>query len=214
MGAAFVEFATGAALGALLGFILGLAHSPVVGTIVTALAGLLVTFLGLTTASGQSSSGDATSKPLLRTSRARITGFALLCIVGIALGLMIRTRSWLSPSIKSRIEALTESAAFTSDEAKAIVKAQLLTSGATEDQKLQASNMLSTLFAAVGTKKPCESLRGQSFATGSAALQFAATLGDPAWKRIVDRLHDRYASDDERLRAFNLVRDLECESSP
>jgi hypothetical protein len=80
------------AFGLLLGVLVGLAASPTVGALVTGLVGVVVTLRGRP-------SGQADGTPDL----ALLAAFSFACLLGIAGGVLTRTHSWLSPTLKSQL---------------------------------------------------------------------------------------------------------------
>lgn len=83
---------SGLALGALVGFLIGLSISQVVGILLGALTSLLVTFFGLReTQSTDAATGNNPSKTL-------ISSFSIGCIVFILIGVHLRSRNSLAPS--------------------------------------------------------------------------------------------------------------------
>ena len=102
----------GAGLGLLVGVLVGLSSSSVVGSVVAALAAGLGAFLGLTKT-------DAPDRAL------RIGTFGLICVVGILLGLTIRSGAWLAPSVRSEVASWT-TAGFEPAEARHLVAFQRL----------------------------------------------------------------------------------------
>lgn len=97
---AFLHFFAGGSVGALLGLCMGLSISPVVATVLAALGTSLVALLGLKDSS--SGGGQAQANSL------RVLGFGVFAVVCIGVGLLIRTHSWLSPSLASQRAALKE----------------------------------------------------------------------------------------------------------
>jgi hypothetical protein len=81
----------GAGLGLMLGTLMGLSQSEVVGTVVAALAAVLAVFLGL----------DITTGSLLgalRVNGARIGSLGLATVIGVGLGLYIRVNDPFLPT--------------------------------------------------------------------------------------------------------------------
>lgn len=97
----------GLGIGLLVGLIVGLSVSPVVSIVLGALVSLLAAFLGLqenTAApdvSTDAKAGNFLSRMQMNSLKAGSFGFA--CIIGILLGLFIRTNDVFSPSLKQQI---------------------------------------------------------------------------------------------------------------
>lgn len=113
-----LHFAAGGAVGALLGFTMGMSASPVVGTVLAALGAGLLALLGL------KREGEAEREAsVCAASSWRILGFGILAVAATLLGVAIRTHGWLSPSLAEQHRALTE-AGFSDVEARQILWAR------------------------------------------------------------------------------------------
>jgi hypothetical protein len=106
------QLLAGTALGLLLGLLVGLSSSPVVATVIGALTGGMLLFLGFTSR-GHS---DSNSPSSLEAAGWRLTGFGLACTAALIVGLVVRTQNLLTPPIKKQVSELTD-AGFTADEA-------------------------------------------------------------------------------------------------
>lgn len=111
-----LEYASGIALGALVGVIIGLSVSHVVGIFLAALTSLLATFFGLT-------SKDETESPRTRIDPKppTIISFGISTILFLALGIYMRTHNVLSPSIASEKADLLECGLSKEEAAKVLV---------------------------------------------------------------------------------------------
>jgi hypothetical protein len=84
-----MDWVAGASIGLLVGLLVGLSSSPVVATVVGALAALLGGVFGIAEKVG----------PNLNVGGARrLAAFALACIVGLVGGTLVRTHDLLAPS--------------------------------------------------------------------------------------------------------------------
>jgi hypothetical protein len=110
------QLLAGTALGLLLGLLVGLSSSPVVATVVGALTGGMLVFLGFTS----NSQPDSNTRSSFDAAGWRLTGFGLACTIALLAGLLVRTRNLLTPPIRRQVSELTD-AGFTSDEAHAWV---------------------------------------------------------------------------------------------
>lgn len=106
------QLLAGTALGLLTGLLVGLSSSPVVATVVGALAGGMVAFLGFSS----NSQSDSNANSLLKAVGWRLTGFGLACTAALLVGLVIRDQNLLTPTVKKQVSELTD-AGFTLDEA-------------------------------------------------------------------------------------------------
>jgi hypothetical protein len=80
---------SGLALGGLVGLLIGLSISEVVGAVLGALTSLLVVFFGLK---------DGSS--VTNLSKSLISAFCMGCIIFLIIGMILRTRGLLSPSVE------------------------------------------------------------------------------------------------------------------
>lgn len=162
------DLVAGAGLGLLVGFLLGLSVTQVVGGVITALAALLGGFLGL---SGDSGSPNRTW---------RIGAFGLCCVLGIIAGLDIRANDLLAPSVKQAVKAY-EGAGYPPQQARDLVAFERLgikpSNATVVDQPPAGRAAASALYADKTTV--CSELRG---------LPAAAQL------RVLDAAGGGYAS--------------------
>lgn len=106
-------------MGLLVGIIVGISVSPTVKIVLSALAALLAAFLGVQDSKKAKDGEDADySKSIL--SGLRAGSFGLTCVVGIMLGIFLRTNGVLGESIQDQI-AEWEKAGFKPDKARDLV---------------------------------------------------------------------------------------------
>jgi hypothetical protein len=155
-----LEVFAGSGLGLLVGYLLGLSVSQVVGGVVAALSALLGAFLGL-----QPGAASADAAPQARGRAARTGAFGLFCVIGITLGLAVRSGSLLAPSVKADVQDWV-TAGYAPAEAQAYVafarlglqpKGAELASGAAGEAAVNAHT--NTLFAAA-TRSACNDVDG------------------------------------------------------
>jgi hypothetical protein len=87
----------GAGMGLLLGTLVGLSSSPVVGVVVGALASILAVFLGLDVRTGSAIGA-------LRINGARIGALGVATVVGLGLGLSVRVNNPFLPDPVSHLQ--------------------------------------------------------------------------------------------------------------
>jgi hypothetical protein len=113
---------SGAGIGLLLGFLLGLSSSPVVGVVVGALAALVASLAALVASlaalvaslvgvripgKGDASAPDhAVSAAQRKLAAVRGGTFGFTCLLGVIVGLYIRTHDSLSPTLQQRVAEL------------------------------------------------------------------------------------------------------------
>jgi hypothetical protein len=101
---AALEFAAGASIGMLLGIVMGLSASPVVSTVLGALAAGLLGLLGITARSGKNGNDEGPT-----TGALRIFGFGLFCAIFLVIGILLRTHDTLAPSLATQEQDLSSS---------------------------------------------------------------------------------------------------------
>jgi hypothetical protein len=100
----------GIGIGLLVGIIVGLSVSPVVKTILGTLAGLLAAFLGLQDSffAKQKEQDTAKVESRMKMSAIRSASFGLTCVVGILLGIVLRTHEVLTITVKEHVGTWVE----------------------------------------------------------------------------------------------------------
>jgi hypothetical protein len=96
---------SGIALGSLVGLLVGLSTSPVVGAVISGLVALLATYLGLNGSALPKKPGER-AKSLSEVSRShvRIACFSAGAIIGVLLGVVLRTHDALGISKADRLK--------------------------------------------------------------------------------------------------------------
>jgi len=106
----YSQIFSGIGIGILLGVIMGLSISPVVKTILGALAGLLVAFLGLQenlfAKQGEEDQEKITNRIFINSIRAG--SFGMATVIGLFLGMYLRTHEVLSLSKKQQVKNWTD----------------------------------------------------------------------------------------------------------
>jgi hypothetical protein len=110
MNSSWANVFSGTGVGLLLGIVVGLSSSPVVGTVVGALAAGLLALLGLKDSRDHPSPIQAL----------RLAAFGFACTLGVIIGLVLRTSDWLSPKLSIQQQEW-KAIGFSDDEAKKIV---------------------------------------------------------------------------------------------
>lgn len=199
-------------MGFLLGFLIGLSASPVVGSVVGGLTALLVTFFGLRNPDAEAGGPSAGEAASIREARVYTVGaFGLLATVGVAAGLFVRTHDLLSMSPQERVRRWMD-AGFPESEARAVARFELtgiLPSGATipEDRDL-ASPGSSLLFA--GRKEQCDRLDLSQLGDAESLRNAFLLEGEP-WASIAGAVASLPPSD--QVQALEAVRRLACGES-
>jgi hypothetical protein len=176
---------TGAAMGLLLGLMVGLSGSPVVGAVVAGLLTVLGAFFGL--------AAPGTKEPEREAPRARardgarrgltVAGFGLMGVVGVLLGVYLRAHGALSPSPRQRFERWRD-AGFDSTRARALTEFEL--TGLVPDSGKVAAPQparegTSLLFS--GDRARCERVSAEDLAD-AANMRSAFTAAGGEWREI------------------------------
>ena len=130
------EIVAGAGLGLLVGMLLGLSVTQVVGGVVAALSAILAGFFGLSGLAGPVRSW-------------RIGAFGFGCVLGVVAGLAIRSGTLLAPSVASDVQKWQQ-AGFPPEEARAYVLYERLgvkPGGATIGERPAPNAASNVLFA-------------------------------------------------------------------
>lgn len=101
------EIYGGVGLGVGLGVLVGLSTSPTAAVVVSALAALVGTYVGL-------AKSDGSERPI------RVGTFGIFLFLGLIVGIVIRANNYLTPTLSKRTEAW-ESIGFTKKEAADLV---------------------------------------------------------------------------------------------
>ena len=117
-------------IGLLIGILLGLSASPVVGLVVGSLTALLVSLIGAKNPNkaGEPEPAERISQERLKLIGIRAGVFGLTCVVGIFTGIYMRTHNVLSPpepTLKQLVAELTD-IGFSAQEARELVVVRIV----------------------------------------------------------------------------------------
>lgn len=121
-GIKFSYIFSGIGIGLLVGILLGLSVSPVVGSVVGGLAALFAAFFGLSERKNSSITDvkDDRIFSQAKLNALRIGSFGFACIIGIILGILIRSHNLLSSSYEDQ-HNLWKKIGFNDKEARELV---------------------------------------------------------------------------------------------
>jgi hypothetical protein len=204
------EIFAGAGIGMLVGLLIGLSVSPVVGTILGALAALLATFLGLHERSDFKEQAETPVAAGVRALRSGSFGFA--CVMGVLLGMLIRTQGFLSMSVKQQLAIWTQ-AGYKEEDAKNLVVYQTLGIvpagwSVAEDQALAPKKSASVLFSTKIAER-CNELESEKFANVAEELN-AYRLEGGKWAALADSV-ERYVPRHYQRAVLQAVWKLKCQ---
>ncbi len=112
-----MQFGAGAGIGMLLGLIMGLSATPIVSTVLGAIAAGLLGLLGV----GGRSSSQGSDDSRLHHGALRILGFGFACSVFVVVGILLRTHDALAPSLKVQEQELRSSGTLSKSDVRAIL---------------------------------------------------------------------------------------------
>lgn len=220
------SFFNGLGVGLLLGLLLGLAVSPVVSAIIGTLSSLLVVLLGLK------------ENYLNAVKSIRIGAFGLFCVIGILLGMYIRSYNAMAPSLQSLYDEY-RAMGFSEKEAhnfiayqefdltpaewtKKVVKDSVSEEVNSEDsggekiiapaENIASKKRQSVLYSSEVDAGQCYILESsnKNMAFSSIKRNFSAAGG--TWEELANNL-DASLPENVRVEALLLLRDIFCASS-
>lgn len=105
------EFGAGASIGMLIGLIMGLSASPVVSTVLGALAAGLLGILGINAGGSKEDNNTTRSRGAVR-----VLGFGFFCATFVLVGILLRTHNTLAPSLAAQDQELASSSSLSKAE--------------------------------------------------------------------------------------------------
>lgn len=204
-------------IGLLIGILLGLSSSPVVGLVVGAVAALLTSLIGA--GLPRSENGQATAETF-SLHQQKLIGiragvFGLTCVLGIIAGISMRTHNVLSPSeptLKERLEELT-GLGFSGPEARALLfpqPAPPLPSTQTSSTATTAPPVHRTVLFAADAKL-CEQLAGQTFDSFAAAIAYYRLGNLPHLAKIAENLDREIPDEHKKQDLMHAIVEAICE---
>lgn len=189
-----MEVFAGASLGGLVGLLLGLSSSELVGIVVSALTALLGAYFGL--------KDNSSNTPLQGARLLRVGTFGVSCIVAVLVGLFLRSNNVLGISPEELAESWRKAGFERSDAGQLAAYQRLgLMKGnwrGSEDQKI-ASIQATSLGILFSDQSPsdCVILENDRHADTNARLKAFQLAGDP-WPDIARAAKGREGADLER----------------
>lgn len=219
------SFFNGLGVGLLLGLLLGLAVSPVVSAIIGTLSSLLVVLLGLK------------ENYLNAVKSIRIGAFGLFCVVGILMGMYIRSYNALAPSLQSLYNEY-RAMGFSEKEARDFIAYQefdltpaewtkkTVTDSASEDmvseetgggkiiapaENIASKKRQSVLYSSEVDAGQCYILESSNSSMSFSDIQMNFEVAGGTWKELANDL-DPSLPDNVKSSALLLLRDIFCAS--
>jgi len=168
-----VEAVGGAALGSLVGLLLGLSATSVVGGMITSLAAVMVAFLGL----------NSSAKTLKSRSGLRTASFSLFCAGALIAGLEARSHNWFGITPSEQVRAW-EAAGFGKQEARDLAvfgQLGIVPAGRVAQDPPKASPLSGFLFGTPAAD--CDALAKERFGSAVNRLDGFLHAGD-RWSQV------------------------------
>lgn len=167
-------------IGLLIGILLGLSTSPVAGLVIGSVTALLASLIGV---NGPGKQAELESSEKIYQERQKLIGiragvFGLTCVLGIIIGIQMRTHDVLSPpehTLKQQFDELTE-IGFSEQEARNIIITGAVDKGTTGQNGTAGSTYRSTVLFSIDSET-CEQIDIDRFATLSTAIAYYQTRG-------------------------------------
>lgn len=208
-----IHFFSGSGLGLLVGIILGLSVSEVAGIVLGALTALLAAFLGLKKDFAPekgpgNGSGSPSSLKWLRSG-----AFGLFCVLGILLGIMIRSHGLLSVPIDRQLEKWTR-AGYDRAQARQFVVYQQLGLKPEEWEVVDSSGLArkrqaGVLFSEEDGADLCRAFATERYDDPQEVL-YAYKLAGGGWKALASAIENNVPSD-RRMRLLRSLWEAICE---
>jgi hypothetical protein len=192
MNASWTSILGGSGVGLLLGMVVGLSSSPVVGAVVGALAAGLLALLGL-----KEKDVDLTAVQCLR-----LGCFGFACCLGVVIGLWLRTSDRLSPRLTEQ-QQQWKAIGFSDDETRKIVLYRS-TGLLLEPLKIEAISSVSggktatSLFSVSSGSDICTASDASQFASTSEQVKALKQSGG-SFGRLADSLQGLKSADQKHI---------------
>jgi len=205
-------------IGSLIGILLGLSSSPVVGLVVGSITAILTSLIGLKT----SASDDESKSQLLTGNQLKLAGirtgsFGFACVVGICVGIFMRTHNVLSPtapSLQAQIAELTQIGLSTEAATKLVLNQKYNKKNASQAQADSAtSNLLTKTVLFTSNSELCEKIEVDRFASFNALMSFYRSLDLPELSAMVGAINQHIENESTKMNLIRSTVDNLCEDS-
>lgn len=188
----------GMGIGLLIGFLIGLTTSGIVGVIIGTLTTILLAYLGI------KEEGSTESNAM------RIGAFGIFCILGILGGLFMRVTNAFVPNPSDQVALWMQDSLFTNEEAKRYYlydRFAFLPKGQEIDTTKDRKSGRTTLYGIVNSESDCSKLESYEDFSLENKLEAYADLG-PSWKTSVENINQLATSPEEKERMLELLKSL------
>ncbi|BBB31039.1 hypothetical protein [Neptunomonas japonica] len=191
-------------IGSLIGILLGLSSSPVVGLVVGSITALLASLIGLKTpATDDDSASQVLTSSQLKLAGIRTGSFGLACVLGIVVGIYMRTHNVLSPvepTLEIQFNELTQ-IGFSPKEARDLLVITRFGNNSTAQEGEGSATMQSlektVLFATDSTL--CAKIAVDRFESFAALMSFYHSLELNELSAMAVAINQHVSDDDTRM---------------
>jgi len=206
------QILSGAGTGVLLGMLLGLSASPVVGLVVGALAAVLAPLVGVRLPRKEGDApAEAETAAQKKAAAIRAGVFGFCCVLGLLIGIALRTHDALSPAaptLKQRVDELV-GVGFSPAEARRIAIVHALEAAPDAKTEKSAATVHNTLLFGSSTDG-CERLSVDRFKDTAAAAAAYQAMDQPVLTRIATAINRQIADEKARMGMLRAVVEAVC----
>ncbi len=190
-------------IGSLIGILLGLSSSPVVGLVVGSITALLASLIGLKTPATDDSDSQVLTSSQLKLAGIRTGSFGLACVLGIVVGIYMRTHNVLSPvepTLEVQFNELTQ-IGFSPKEARdlLVIKRFGNKSTANKGESSAATQSLEKTVLFATDSALCEQIAVDRFESFTALISFYRSLELNELSAMAVAINQHVNDDDTRM---------------
>lgn len=208
---AFIHIFSGFGIGLLVGILLGLSVTPVVGIVVGSLAAVLAVFLGLKDNLKQEI--NAIRNFQIQINALRAGSFGVAVVLGILLGLYLRTNETLSQAVEKQVQQWTK-AGYDTTYARQLVVYQKLGINPTTGEIDKLNEIVKTKVSALMSDKQHQDLCNQidPIRYGNDPQQILYVLKKSNTKQLIQLAEtiEKYVPAEHQLEILEAIRGVIC----
>jgi len=196
----FIAFFGGAGIGTLIGVLIGMTTSGIVGAIIGTLATVLLAFFNFK----EEDTKDA--KAL------RIGAFGFFCVFGILGGLYLRVKDAFTPLPNNEVKKWMKDSIFTKAEAKAYYlydRFAFIPSGQNIDTTKNRKSRQTVIYSISRPEHDCEQLEAYNDFSIKNKLEAYANLND-YWKNEIDKIKSTTQNETKQKQLLNALKTKIC----
>lgn len=207
-------------IGLLIGILLGLSSSPVVGLVVGSVSALLASLIGVEfpNKSGEQASDEGISQEKLKLIGIRAGVFGLTCVFGIFAGIYMRTHNVLSPpepTWKQMSEELT-SIGLNSLEARKMVARHIINTKSL-DERINKKNgvpigeLKNTVLFATIDPASCAKIAIDRFDNIYAAIDYYRNIEQQSLLKVAIAVNQHVSDEKAKMDIMESILEIFCE---